>query len=42
MPTVFRSGSYRFFFFSNENDEPKHIHIESSDKYAKFWIEPVN
>lgn len=41
MPTVLRVGKYRFFFFSNEGAEPAHVHIESGDEYAKFWIEPV-
>ena len=41
MPTVLRVGRYRFFFFSNEGAEPEHVHIESGDEYAKFWIEPV-
>src|SRR5690606_5154622 len=31
MPTVLRSGSYRFFFYSLENDEPPHIHVECGD-----------
>ena len=38
-PTVFRSGAYRFYFFSRE--EPRmHIHADSSEGEAKFWIEP--
>ncbi len=41
MPTVLRVGPYRFFFFSNEQSEPPHIHVESSGKYAKYWIRPV-
>ena len=41
MPTVFTIKGYRFFFFSNENQEPIHIHIEKADGYAKFWIEPL-
>lgn len=41
MPTVLRLRGFRFFFFSNEADEPVHIHVESDDKYAKFWLEPV-
>jgi hypothetical protein len=41
MPTVFKIKGYRFFFFSNENQEPVHIHIEKADNYAKFWIDPV-
>jgi len=41
MPTVLKIGKFRFFFFSNEDSEPMHIHIESNEKYAKFWLEPV-
>lgn len=41
MPTVLRIKGFRFFFFGNEGDEPVHIHVESDDKYAKFWLEPV-
>jgi len=42
MPTVFRSGSYRFFFFSNEGTEPIHIHVERGNMYAKFWLTPIS
>lgn len=41
MPTVLRVGRYRFFFFSNEGTEPRHIHVESGEQYAKFWLDPV-
>ena len=41
MPTVFRKGPYRFFFYSNEGNEPVHIHVESGDGLAKFWVNPV-
>ena len=41
MPTVLRVGPYRYFFFSNEGNEPAHIHVESGASYAKFWIKPV-
>jgi hypothetical protein len=41
MPTVLRIKGHRFFFFSNEGNEPPHIHIETADKYAKFWINPI-
>ena len=34
-------GPYRFLFFSNENQEPAHIHIKASGNEAKFWLEPV-
>lgn len=41
MPTVLLINGYRFFFFSNERNEPMHIHIEKAEKYAKFWIQPL-
>ena len=41
MPTVLRSGPYRFFFYVGDRDEPPHIHIERDDDKAKFWLEPV-
>lgn len=41
MPTALKIGKFRFFFFSMEYMEPIHIHVESDDKYAKFWLEPV-
>ncbi|MEA3431685.1 MAG: DUF4160 domain-containing protein [candidate division WOR-3 bacterium] len=41
MPTILRVKGYRFFFFSNEMNEPTHIHIESAEKYAKFWLHPI-
>jgi hypothetical protein len=34
-------GGHRFFFFSNEGNEPPHIHIETAENYAKFWLDPV-
>jgi hypothetical protein len=39
MPTVLRLGGLRFFFFSNEGNEPAHIHIEQAECYAKFWLQ---
>lgn len=41
MPTVMIIGPHRFFFFSNEGDEPPHIHVEAGDSYAKYWLDPV-
>jgi hypothetical protein len=41
MPTVLRIEGYRFFFFSNEGQEPPHIHVEKGDAYAKLWLAPV-
>lgn len=41
MPTVIRSGPYRFYFYSHETTEPPHIHIDRDNQTCKFWIEPV-
>jgi hypothetical protein len=41
MPTVLRSGPYRFYFYSHEPNEPPHIHVDRDDFSAKFWIDPV-
>jgi hypothetical protein len=41
MPTVFVINGFRFFFYSNENDEPVQIHIEKAEDSAKFWLSLV-
>jgi hypothetical protein len=41
MPTALRVGAYRMFFYSLENNEPAHIHIERDDMVAKYWLNPV-
>jgi Domain of unknown function (DUF4160) len=41
MPTVLRWNGYRFYFFSNERDEPPHIHVDKGDASVKFWLAPV-
>ena len=39
-PTVKRYQRFRFFFFSRE-EERKHVHVESPEGEAKFWLEPA-
>jgi hypothetical protein len=41
MPVVLRIGPYAFFFYSQENNEPPHIHVRRDRKRAKFWLDPV-
>jgi hypothetical protein len=41
MPTVLRIDGYRFFFYSLENGEPPHVHIEAGENVAKYWLYPV-
>jgi len=40
MPTILIINGYRFYFYSNENDEPVHIHVEKAEGNAKYWLEP--
>jgi len=42
MPTVLNIDGYRFFFYSRENGEPPHIHVEYGDKLAKYWLDPLD
>lgn len=41
MPTILRTEGFRFFFYSLENGEPPHVHVEQGDSTAKFWLDPV-
>jgi hypothetical protein len=41
MPVVLYINGFRFFFYSNENDEPVHIHVEKAEDAAKFWLNPI-
>jgi len=36
MPTVLRIGSFRFHFYSDEQMEPPHIHIETPEGECKL------
>jgi hypothetical protein len=40
VPNVLRERGFRFFFWSNERNEPPHVHAESGDGYAKMWLGP--
>ena len=41
VPTVLRTGPYRFYFYSHEPSEPPHVHVDRDDLSAKFWLSPV-
>jgi hypothetical protein len=41
MPTVLRIGAFRFHFYSDEGEEPAHIHVDIGDGECKFWLDPV-
>jgi hypothetical protein len=41
MPTILREAGFRLFFYSNEGNEPAHVHVESGENVAKYWLTPV-
>ena len=43
MPTVKGiPGPYRFFFFSFDCHEPKHVHVQRENLVCKFWLDPLD
>ncbi|WP_312811215.1 DUF4160 domain-containing protein [Sedimentibacter sp.] len=41
MPSLFQIGSYRVYFWSNENNEPIHVHVgigKPTPNATKIWI----
>ena len=38
MPTIHREGSYKFRFYSLENNKPPHIHVWSTEGQMKVWL----
>jgi hypothetical protein len=41
LPSLFQIGSYKVYFWSNENNEPIHVHIgkgKPSPYSTKVWI----
>ncbi len=41
MPKVLDIDGFRFFFFSEEGNDPVHVHSKKGDAEAKFWLEPI-
>lgn len=40
MPKVLERDGYRFSFFSNEGNEPAHVHVDKGDCAGKVWLVP--
>ena len=41
MPSIFESNGYKIYFWSNENDEPIHVHLSKGSLVAnstKIWL----
>jgi len=42
VPTVLRIRGFRFHFYSDEGNEPPHIHVRCGDGECKFWLDPIS
>ena len=42
MPTLLVIEGFRFYFFSDERQEPPHVHVRKGDSVAKLWLRPVD
>lgn len=42
MPTILLVMGWRFFFYSNEKNEPIHIHCRKAEKECKYWLDTQN
>lgn len=38
MPTILFIKGWRFFFYSDEGNEPIHIHCTKAGKRCKYWL----
>ena len=34
-------GPYRFFFYSFDCNEPRHVHVRRDKATCKYWLEPI-
>lgn len=41
VPAVHREAGFVFYFYSEEGNEPPHVHVDKGDGTAKFWRDPV-
>ena len=39
MPTVLLLNGWRFHFYTNELNEPIHIHAEKAERECKYWLD---
>jgi Domain of unknown function (DUF4160) len=40
MPTALRIGPFRFYLYSYDCREPRHMHVDRENRSAKFWLDP--
>jgi hypothetical protein len=39
MPTILYIRGWRLFFYSNERQEPPHIHARKGEAECKYWLD---
>ena len=39
MPTILQLFGWRFHFYTNERNEPIHIHAQKAEKECKYWLD---
>jgi hypothetical protein len=40
MPTILNTEGFRFYFFSDEGNEPCHVHVKKGGARGKVWLLP--
>lgn len=38
MPTIILARGWRLFFYSDERNEPMHVHARKAEAECKFWL----
>ena len=39
VPTILYINGWRIHFYSNESNEPMHVHGQRAEKECKYWID---
>ena len=39
MPTILFQNGWRLFFYTNEGNEPVHVHCRKAGMECKYWLE---
>jgi hypothetical protein len=42
LPTVLLVDGFRFYFFSDEGDEPPQVHVRKGDGIGKVWLRSLS
>ncbi len=42
MPEILRKYGWKVFFYSNERNEPIHVHCVKTEKICKYWLDVEN